>query len=227
MDNFFNSLQEIKSENVFNPWFSNDLDNDINSDAPHIRSLQLRQYLSERKKAKYILIAEALGYQGGHFTGIPMTSERILLGKMSRKSISPQHVFTGIEPERTSKPSVKVDGFTEPTATIVWERLIKSGFDMNDFIFWNAFPWHPYKPEKGLLSNRTPSDEEFKKGKVVIKELLKATNVSRIIAVGEKAKIQLGDMGITAPVVRHPANGGAGKFREQIIREIRNLANLG
>lgn len=223
MDDFFKSLQTIKCKNVFNPWFSYDIDNDIDSSAPDRRLLQLRQYLSERKKAKYILMAEALGYQGGHFSGIPMTSERILLGKMTHKSITPQHVFSGIKPDRTSKPSVKINGFTEPTATIVWERLIKSGFDMKDFIFWNAFPWHPYNREKGILSNRTPSDEEFKKGKVVIKKLLQVTNISKIIAVGKKAKIQLGNMGIKVPAVRHPANGGAGKFREQIIREIRNL----
>ena len=222
MDIFFKSLETIKCENVFNPWFANDIDNDIDSGAPGRRLLQLRQYLSERKKAKYILMAEALGYQGGHFSGIPMTSERILLGKMTHKAITPQHVFSGIKPGRTSKPSIKINGFTEPTATIVWERLIKSGFNMKDFIFWNAFPWHPYRPEKGILSNRTPSDEESVKGQVVIKKLLYVTNSSKIIVGGEKAKIQLVNQGITASAVRHPANGGAGKIREPFTSETRN-----
>ncbi len=168
------------------------------------------------------MVEEALGYQGGHFSGIAMMSERILLGKMEHKSITPKHVFSGIEPRRTSMPSVKKDGFAEPTATIVWERLIKSGYDMNDFIIWNAFPWHPYKPEKGILSNRTPSNYEFEKGKPVMLELLKLANFKKIIAVGEKSRIQLGQMGIDASVVRHPANGGAPKFREQIIKVIKN-----
>ncbi|MGR3219369.1 MAG: uracil-DNA glycosylase, partial [Candidatus Anammoxibacter sp.] len=118
--------------------------------------------------------------------------------------------------------SVKKDGFTEPTATIVWERLISSGFDMKEFVFWNAFPWHPYNPKKGILSNRTPSDDELEKGKSVMNKLLSLLNVTKIIAVGEKAKIQLEKTGIYAPSVRHPANGGAVKFREQIINVIRN-----
>ena len=222
MDGFFKSLQTVKLDNVFNPWSCRDEENDIDSDSPAIRLLQLKQYLLERKNAKYLLVGEALGYQGGHFTGIAMTSERILLGKMRHKSITPEHVFSGIEPRRTSMPSVKKDGFTEPTATIVWERLITSGFDMRDFILWNALPWHPYKPEKGILSNRTPSDNEFEKGKPVMLELLKSVNVTKVIAVGEKSRIQLGEMGIDASMVRHPANGGAPKFREQIIQVIKN-----
>ncbi len=222
MDGFFKSLKAVKLDNIFNPWFCCDKGHDIDSDSPAIRLSQLKQYLLERKNAKYLLVGEALGYQGGHFTGIPMTSERILLGKMRHKSITPGHVFSGIEPRRTSMPSVKKDGFTEPTATIVWERLITSGFDMRDFILWNAFPWHPYKPEKGILSNRTPSDKEFEKGKPVMLELLKSVNVTKVIAVGEKSRVQLGEMGIDASMVRHPANGGAPKFREQIIQVIKN-----
>ena len=201
MDGFFKSLKTVKLENVFNPWFCRDEENDIDSDSPSIRLSQLKQYMLERKNAKYLLVGEALGYQGGHFTGIAMTSERILLGKMRHKSITPGHVFSGIEPRRTSMPSVKKDGFTEPTATIVWERLITSGFDMRDFILWNALPWHPYKPEKGILSNRTPSDNEFEKGKPVMLELLKSVNVTKVIAVGEKSRVQLGEMGIDASMV--------------------------
>jgi hypothetical protein len=222
MDAFFKSLEAAKLDNVFNPWFCRDVENDIDSDSPAIRLSQLKQYMLERKNAKYLLVGEALGYQGGHFTGIAMTSERILLGKMRHKLITPGHVFSGIEPRRTSMPSVKKDGFTEPTATIVWERLITSGFDMRDFILWNALPWHPYKPEKGILSNRTPSANEFEKGKPVMLALLKSVNVSKVIAVGEKSRIQLGEMGIDASMVRHPANGGAPKFREQIIQVIKN-----
>ncbi len=207
-------------ENIFNPWFSYDKINDLNKDAFKTRQLQLEQYLCERKDAKYILLAEALGYQGGHFSGIPMTSERILLGKMRHRSITPEHVFSGIKPERTSKPDVKRYGFTEPTATIVWERLIKSGLDTKEFIFWNSFPWHPYDPKKGILSNRTPSDDELEKGIPVLDELINITKVKKVIAIGEKARKQCKKAGIDAPTVRHPANGGAGKFREQIIKVI-------
>ncbi len=96
--------------NVFNPWFDYDQKNDIDQMSPEKRLSHLMQYLSERKDAEFILLAEALGYQGGHFSGIPMTSERILLGKLKHKFINPEHVFTGMEPHRTSLASVKKDG---------------------------------------------------------------------------------------------------------------------
>ena len=61
----------------------------------------------------------------------------------------------------------------------------------------------------------------MEKGNEVIHELLHLINFSKIIAVGNKAKVQLEKLGIDAPTVRHPANGGAGKFRDQIIKEIK------
>jgi hypothetical protein len=88
-------------------------------------------------------------------------------------------------------------------------------------VFWNAFPCHPYNPKKGILSNRTPSDDEFEKGVVVMKELFELFRGIKAIAVGKKAKAQLRKLGIDAPEVRHPANGGATKFREQIMKEIK------
>ena len=45
---------------------------------------------------------------------------------------------------------------------------------------------------------------------------------SSIIAVGEKAAIQMEELGVPYKKVRHPANGGAKLFRQQI-SEILNL----
>ena len=70
------------------------------------------------------------------------------------------------------------------------ERLIISGLDTKEFIFWNSFPWHPYDPKKGILSNRTPSDYELEKGVPVFNELINITNAKIIIAIGEKARLQ-------------------------------------
>ena len=220
MKKFIESLERKRTHNVFNPWFDHDPENDTDKDCSHIRMSQLRAYLSERKNAKFLLVAEALGYQGGHFSGIPMTSERILLNKMTHKAITPEHVFKGFSPQRTSLASVKADGFTEPTATIIWGMLIDAGLDTRNFIFWNAFPWHPYKPEKGILSNRTPTDNELEEGIRVLNNLIDFTDGARIIAIGNKSQVLLNTMGIDAPKVRHPANGGATKFREQLLVEI-------
>ena len=89
---------------MFNPWWQIDEENDIGRIAPIIRRQQLRAYVQERLgNAKLAIIGEALGYRGGHFSGIPMTSERMLLGKQKDDCI--ERSFR-IKPRRTSKPSV-------------------------------------------------------------------------------------------------------------------------
>ena len=76
IENLIRSLKSSpKKSGIFNPWWESDKDHDISSQAPAIRRRQLFHYLSERAgQAKYLLLGEAIGYQGGHFTGIPMTS---------------------------------------------------------------------------------------------------------------------------------------------------------
>ncbi|MEE8431547.1 MAG: uracil-DNA glycosylase [Candidatus Desulfatibia sp.] len=217
LENFIKSLKSSpKKSGIFNPWWESDKDNDISAQAPAIRRRQLFHYLSERAgKAKYLLLGEAIGYQGGHFTGIPMTSERILLGGHKKRGILPEHVFTGIKPKRTSKASLKPLGFTEPTGTIVWGEIAQTNFSPEDFVLWNAFPWHPFKPESGLLSNRTPNMKEFLSSADILMQLIQITGIKNIIAIGEKSYIVLNQLGVKSLKIRHPANGGATKFRKQ------------
>ena len=216
MRTFLDLLKKHPHGPVFNPWHSRDPDHDASSRAPGIRRTQLEAYLAERRQAQYILLAEALGYQGGHFTGMAMTSERLLLGHLTGKGLTPGMVLQTIVPRRTSRESVKADGFTEPTCTIVWGAMRELGIDPRNVILWNAFPWHPYKPDQGMLSNRTPTDDEVLLGKPVLDALLQYAGQARIVAVGQKSAALLAAMGITAPAVRHPAKGGAGQFRAQL-----------
>jgi hypothetical protein len=163
LDNFVRLLRASPSGAVFNPWWQIDVENDIGRIAPIIRRQQLRAYVQERLgRAKLLVIGEALGYRGGHFSGIPMTSERMLLAKR-------QDIVPGIEPRRTSKPSVCPNGFSEPTATIVWGALLKIGVLSDEFVLWNAFPWHSFDPHRGLLSNRMPNKSEQLSGRPVLK----------------------------------------------------------
>ena len=121
LDKFLRRLKASPSGAVFNPWWQIDEENDIGPHSPAIRRKHLAVYFRERLgKARLAIVGEALGYRGGHFSGIPMTSERLLLGKQPA-------IVAGIKPRRTSKPSVCPDGFSEPTATIVWGALLKIG----------------------------------------------------------------------------------------------------
>ncbi len=73
---FIDQLRVFSAPKVFNPWKDYDVRYDVGIEAPEIRSQQLEKYLRLRiPNVKYIFIAEALGYQGGHFSGIAMTSE--------------------------------------------------------------------------------------------------------------------------------------------------------
>jgi uracil-DNA glycosylase len=215
---FVSSLKRSpQRKGVFNPWWEVDQSNDAMDRAPEIRRRQLFRYLQERQgSARFVLVGEALGYQGGKFSGIPMTSERILLGGKKNQGIFPNHVFNGLEARRTSRERLKKEGFSEPTATIVWGEIVKSGLSPHQFALWNAFPWHPYDPKAGPLSNRTPDSEEFEEGHEALTRLIYILDKRGVImALGEKAAEALRKVGIEARKLRHPSQGGARRFREE------------
>jgi len=217
-EQFVAALSAYRSAEVFNPWGEVDAEHDCDTQGPLVRRRHLQQYLQERiGSARTLLLAEAIGYQGGHFSGIPMTSERLLLGGLQHKGLSAEMVFRCLKPQRTSSAALKPHGFTEPTATIVWGFLAEQGLDPRSVVLWNAFPWHPYQEQKGLLSNRTPKDDELVAGHKILRQMLALGKFSTVVAVGEKSALQLQQLGIAAAKVRHPANGGAGKFRAQLL----------
>ena len=215
LDDFLNLLKETPSGEVFNPWWEVDIDNDKYNDSYKVRQQNLRSYFSERLgQIQYIMLAEALGYQGGHFTGIPMTSERLLLGELEKKQLFANHVFTG-KHQRTSKEDLNPKGFNEPTATVVWSELVRYNLT-HKTILWNSFPWHPYKKEYGFLSNRTPTPSERRSGRKVLNYLKARINNVRFLAIGRQAEKQLTEIGESCDVLRHPAHGGANLFKQQI-----------
>ncbi len=209
-------------KNVFNPWQDVDKENDIGPAAPEVRLRHLRHYLELRlRTARYLLVGEAIGYQGGHFSGLAMTSERILLGYKAQQGIDPGHVLMGLDPQRTSKPAVMPEGFSEPTATIVWGTLLKLGLSPEEFVLWNIFPWHPFDQKKGILSNRRPSGIELEHATPSIGKFLDLFPGRTIIALGRTSYEKLRSMGMECYGVRHPANAGAKLFRDQITEIIR------
>src|SRR5215472_16301234 len=215
--NFIRMLRESPPGAVFNPWWQIDEENDISSHSPAIRRKHLTLYFSERLgNARVAIVGEALGYRGGHFSGISMTSERMLLSKE-------RHIVASIKPRRTSKLGICPDGFSEPTATIVWGALLKIGVLPGEFILWNAFPWHSFDPHRGLLSNRMPNKSEQLSGRPVLEAFLTLFPCEQIVALGKIAAAQLEAIGVKAHCVRHPASGGAKLFREQITRVVKRV----
>lgn len=221
MQAFIDSLHDYKGANVYNPWADYDERIDVVG-AAQIRRDNLRAYLEPRwGKAKYIIVAEAIGYQGGRFTGIAITCERMLLG--FHKSISVEHVFGGdYEPKRTSRATsewlmnqkVRDCGFNEPTDTVVWESILEANLDPSEVLLWNMFPFHPHKTNQPL-SNRTPSPAELDAGFMYTKAMLDAHLGAHLLAVGKKAAETMTHYGMEATALRHPANGGANLYRQQ------------
>ncbi|MDR2934107.1 MAG: hypothetical protein LBU68_02390 [Rickettsiales bacterium] len=214
IDLFIDYLSNYKTNSdTFNPWRDFDSVYDYNSSAPSVRCKNLREYLLARKSSKIILIAEALSYQGGKFTGIAMTSEKLL-------SI------------RTSNPvadlgnaSRKKNGFSENTASIV-EKVLIHDLQLNpvNFVKWNTYPFHPHRMDN-MLSNRTPTNEEILASKHILQQFLEIFQNKRIVAVGNIAHQTLTKFfpEHSAEKVRHPAYGGDKDFAIGIKKIIVNI----
>lgn len=211
VENFIEILKRHeKMTNVFNPWKDFDETYDLDNNAVKIRCQNLKNYLISRKNAKYVLIAEAPGYQGCHFSGIPMTSERIFkkynLHDMERSSCKDK-----LKEKRKAK-TIQRDGFTEPTATIVWSFLNSSKkLKTTDFVLWNAFPFHPHKKDQ-LLSNRKPVQNELNSTRDILDAFLKLFKNAKVIPIGNIAANLLE----FETAIRHPSNGGKKKFEAQM-----------
>lgn len=220
LNQFLTGLAGYQGENTFNPWADHDERYEIEN-AVAIRRKNLEDYLALRLgKARILLIAEACGYQGGHFSGIAMTCERMLLNQHPKVT---SRMILGREGTRTSrmdspfitKAAQKEKGFNEPTDSVVWSACLEAGLTLDEFLLWNIFPFHPYK-KGNLLTNRTPTDEELAIGLTYTKELLALTGPLPLFAIGRKSEVTLTEAGFSVTGLRHPANGGAGIFRAQL-----------
>lgn len=170
---------------------------DLGSAEGRLRRSNLQRYLERfGPAADTLLVAEAPGWRGMTNTGIPFTSMREL------------------GPGYSAPP--------EPTAP--WEassRVVQAA--LSDWtgplpVAWAIFPHHPFvTPER--LTNRTPRPAEVRSGAPVALALLEAlggVERVRVVAVGRKAQGALALAGIEAIAVRHPAQGGATQFTEQL-----------
>lgn len=219
VEKFIEQLQNYTSPAAFNPWRDYDPECDIGPEAPLIRAGNLARYLTLRLNAHYLFIAEGLGYQGGHFSGMAMTSERILLGH--HPDVAPQAVLGDWDYKRTSNPASprlnrtqREMGFNEPTATVMWNAVARHGLSPYDTVLWNIFPFHPHKGD--MLTNRTPTGEELDVGIEYARLLMKLIPQLQVVAIGRKSQQTLGKYDVPCACVPHPSMGGANAFKAAV-----------
>lgn len=102
--------------------------------------------------------------------------------------------------------------WSEPSATIVWNALEEHGLAHYTVLF-NAVPWHP-QGSGGIHSNRPPSPAEQAEGVRYLAMLIDLFPGVPIAALGNTASSTLQKLDIEHSKLRHPANGGATKFRK-------------
>jgi hypothetical protein len=171
------------------------------------RRANVAAYLAQRTRRRpVLLVGEAMGYAGGRFSGIAFTAERTLAGW------GPPYAATSTRP----------DGFAEQSGTIVHGLLGALGCEER-VLLWNVVPAHPHRP--GVpLSNRLPSEAERRAGGEVLRALVERIDPLATVPAGRTSERTLRELGIAAePAVRHPANGGATRFRSEAGDALRRL----
>ncbi|MDN4596971.1 uracil-DNA glycosylase [Leifsonia virtsii] len=162
-----------------------------------LRERNLRRYL-ELPHAPVLLLGEAPGWRGMTVTGVPFTSVR--------------EVEAGVLPglELPADPQAP----WEASSRVFWQTMAQWQGPLP--LSWPVYPHHPFVAGKPQ-TNRTPRSSEVRAGGPVALELIEALGIEAVVAVGRKAQGALAEAGIEAPAIRHPAQGGARMFTDQLL----------
>jgi uracil-DNA glycosylase len=167
-----------------------------------IRRANLTRYLEQMAALlpSLLLVGEAPGYRGCRLTGVPFTSEAIILD--DRRPLFGRRAGYQKTAETTRLTK-------EASATMLWSAL--SGL-WPPPLLWNAFPFHPHRPDQPL-SNRRPLKSELLLGLDFLSALLALFPLVTVAAVGQTAAAALSLAGLSNfPVLRHPSHGGKAAF---------------
>jgi len=196
----YRTLSLFSAPSVFNPWAERDSLDRLERPAA-LRLQRLQRHFDT--PATLLLIGEAAGYQGCHFSGIPFTSERLML-----EGLIPR---IGCEQRITKRPRP----WSEPSATTVWKCLHELG-NAERTVLWNAFPWHPHQPGNPH-SNRRPTPAELRLGLRPLRAVLGRFTGAKVIAVGRTAALSIKSvLGAEPTCIRHPSMAGANRFRSEL-----------
>ena len=178
-----------------------------------LRRANLRRYLGDvaQRQPQTLLVMEAPGYRGSRLTGVPVTSRNILLNGI------PELAMFGVERGYQDVPEPGFERIRgEQSATIVWGTLRQLGVVL---LIWNAFPFHPHRPDQPL-TNRRPRAGEIALGMSFLRDLLESFAPSRVVAVGNVAYETLTAMQVPCLRVRHPAQGGKNDFVSGLVAHL-------
>ena len=164
-----------------------------------IRRSNLQLYLEHIGQPRMLLVGEAPSHRGGRLTGIPFTSETIML-----RHLGPEFR------KATSGPSLS----TEASATMVWATI--ACIEPRP-VLWNAFPFHPFV-RGNPFTNRAPTSEELRLGAPFLEMMMRLFPIESVVAIGNLASRSLTQLGIPHDKVRHPSQGGKKKFVDGMAR---------
>jgi uracil DNA glycosylase superfamily protein len=198
---FVRSIQELKFENVFNPYSDRCSVHDV-SDAPSRRAQALLELLEAAVETEVdaFWIGRDLGYRGGRRTGLALTDDVHLAVHALRWNVSIERATTG-------------SLVAERTAAVIWSMLALVPAAV---FLWNVFPFHPHEPGDPF-SNRSHRPHERAVGEEVLAQLVVMLRPRRLVAIGNdaaKAAHRLGGAEIVQ--VRHPSYGGQRDFISQV-----------
>lgn len=196
---FIDSLAYMEATpNVYNQYDYSHAENEV-------RRQNLLIYLKkmQKLKPKIMLVGEAPGYRGCRITGVPFTSEHLLMNNMEGLDLFGSDAGFRLP---VNKPKL----MKEATATIIWETVIDQDLLI---LSWNSFPLHPHKLGKPE-TNRAPLKKELLLGQRPLLRLIEIFNIKHVAAVGRKAEESLRSLNVPAKYIRHPAQGGKNEFVE-------------
>lgn len=190
------------SERLFNPYGPQD------DPGASIRRANLLGYLADMQSRRpcMLLLFEAPGYRGCALSGIPVTSERIML-----RGIDKWELFGAGYRATSGHPQ----GVSEMTATILWGALAQH-IEQPPLI-WNTVPLHPHRPGQ-TQSNRPPTKKEERLGLPFIEIVMALYSFEVVGAVGRVAQRALDELGRRAVPLRHPSQGGKAEFIRGLCR---------
>jgi hypothetical protein len=199
---FVNSIQELKFENVFNPYADRCSVHDV-IDAPSRRAAALLELLEAAVDTEVdaFWIGRDLGYRGGRRTGLALTDDVHLAVHALRWNVSIERATTG-------------SLVAERTAAVIWSMLALVPAAV---FLWNVFPFHPHEPGDPF-SNRSHRPDERAVGEQLLAQLIVMLRPRRLVAIGNDAAKAAHRLGGETEIiqVRHPSYGGQRDFVNQV-----------